>query len=154
MAVDSPALPTVSPVARVDPRGTRFAAAVTSLVLAITLITGSGWLLLVQAVLFAAPALGGLEFSLWGAVFRRFIRPRLGPPTETEDQAPPRFAQGIGLAFAVVGTAGYLGGVPVLGAVAAGFALVAAVLNASVGLCLGCELFLTYKRMTSQGVST
>ena len=139
-----------APVARIDPRGTRFAAAVTSVVLAVTLLTGSGWLLLVQAVLFAAAAFGGLRFSLWGLVFRRFIRPRLGAPTETEAETPPRFAQGVGLVFAVIGTVGYLAGAPVVGAIATGFALVAALLNATVGLCLGCEMYLSYKRITTQ----
>lgn len=150
MAVSAEARPVV---AGIDPRGTRFAAAITSVVLAVTLITGSGVLLLAQAALFGAAAFGGLRFSPWGAVFRRFIRPRLGPPAETEAEAPPRFAQGVGFAFAVVGTAGYLAGVPVVGAIATGFALVAALLNATVGLCLGCELYLTYKRVTNQGVT-
>ena len=88
-------------------------------------------------------AFGGLRFSPWGAVFRRVIRPRIGPPAETEDEAPPRFAQGVGLVFAAIGTTGYLAGVPVLGAVATGCALVAALLNATVGLCLGCEMYLS-----------
>lgn len=149
MAVISTPRPTRSAAPRVDPRGTRFAAALTSVILAVTLVTGSGWLLLVQALLFGAAAFGGLRFSLWGQVFRRTIRPRLGPPAETEAEGPPRFAQGVGLAFAVVGTVGYLAGVEVLGAVATGCALVAALLNATVGLCLGCELFLIYKRGVS-----
>ena len=143
------ALDALRPVTRVDPRGTRFAAALTSVVLAVALLTGSGWLLLAQGLIFAAAAFGGLRFSLWGVVFRWFIRPRLASPTETEAEAPPRFAQGVGFAFAVVGTIGYLAGIPTLGAIATGFALVAALLNATVGLCLGCELYLTYKRMTT-----
>jgi zinc transporter ZupT len=46
-----------------------------------------------------------------------------------------------------VGTAGYLLGAPLLGAVATGFALVAALLNAVVGFCLGCEMYLTIRRV-------
>jgi zinc transporter ZupT len=66
---------------------------------------------------------------------------------EREPEAPPRFAQLVGLLFAVVGAAGYLLGVPLLGAVATGFALVAALLNAATGFCLGCELYLSLRRV-------
>jgi hypothetical protein len=44
---------------------------------------------------------------------------------------------------------GYLLGAPVVGAVATGLALVAALLNAATGFCLGCELYLTLRRMSS-----
>ena len=65
---------------------------------------------------------------------------------EREPEAPPRFAQLVGLLFAVVGAAGYLLGAPALGAVATGLALVAALLNAATGFCLGCELYLIARR--------
>jgi hypothetical protein len=65
-----------------DPRGPRFAAAVTSVVLVLVLFLQSGWLALAQALVFTA------------------------------------------------------------------FALVAAFLNAAFGLCLGCELYLAFRRLT------
>ena len=37
----------------IDPRGQRFAAAMTTLVLAVVLLTGNAWLLLAQAAVFA-----------------------------------------------------------------------------------------------------
>ena len=70
-------------------------------------------------------------------LFRTFVRPRLGPPRELEPAAPPRFAQGVGLGFALVGAAGYLSGLSTVGVIATGFALGAAFLNANVGLCVG-----------------
>jgi hypothetical protein len=48
--------------------------------------------------------------------------------------------------FAVVGTAGYLAGVPALGVVATALALAAAFLNAAFGYCLGCEMYLLLLR--------
>jgi zinc transporter ZupT len=72
---------------------------------------------------------------------------------EREPEAPPRFAQLVGLAFAVVGAAGYLLGAPVVGAVATGLALVAALLNAATGFCLGCELYLTLRRVRPAGTA-
>jgi hypothetical protein len=80
-------------------------------------------------------------------LFRRLVAPRLGPVREREPEAPPRFAQGVGLIFAAVGSAGYLAGTPLLGAIATGLALVAALLNAATGLCLGCEMYLTLRRL-------
>jgi hypothetical protein len=131
----------------VDVRGPRFGAWVTSAVLAVALLTGSGWLVAVQAAVFAVGALAGLRYAPYGVLFRLLVAPRLGPVREREPEAPPRFAQAVGLVFAVVGAAGYLTGATVLGAVATGLALVAALLNAALGLCLGCELYLTVQRV-------
>jgi hypothetical protein len=130
----------------IDVRGPRFAAAVTAVVLAVALVLGSGVLVAVQAVVFAIGAVAGLRYAPYGALFRVVVAPRLGPVREREPEAPPRFAQFVGLLFAVVGAAGYLLGAPVLGAVATGFALVAALLNAATGFCLGCELYLIARR--------
>ncbi|MDX6286293.1 MAG: hypothetical protein QOG53_1778 [Frankiales bacterium] len=147
----------------VDPRGPRFGAAITTAVLAAVLVTGSdtasGWLLTGQAIVFAIGALAGLRYAPYGLIYRFLIQPRLAPPTELEAEAPPRFAQGVGLAFAVVGAAGYLTGVTTLGIVATAAALVAAFLNAFFGLCLGCEVYLLARRVihtskpTSKGVT-
>jgi hypothetical protein len=135
-----------APARSVDVRGPRFAAAVTSVVLAGALLTGSGVLVAVQAVVFAVGAVAGMRWAPYGQLFRTLVAPRLGPVREREPEPPLRFAQLVGLIFAVVGAAGYLLGVPVLGAVATGFALVAALLNAVTGFCLGCEIYLTVRR--------
>jgi hypothetical protein len=137
------------PHPKVDPRGLRFAAGVTTVLLALTLVTGSAWPLAVQAAVFAISVAFGVQASPYGLVFKRLVRPRLGPPAELEDAAPPRFAQLVGLVFAVAGLAGYLTGATVLGVVATAFALVAAFVNAAVGLCLGCEAYLLIKRITT-----
>jgi len=137
----SPAVPR-----EIDVRGPRFAAAVTAVVLAVALVLGSGALVAVQAVVFAVGAFAGLRYAPYGAFFRVVVAPRLGPVREREPEAPPRFAQLVGLVFAVVGATGYLLGAPVLGAVATGLALVAALLNAVTGFCLGCELYLIARR--------
>jgi len=130
----------------VDPRGPRFGAVITTVVLAAVLITGSVWLLAFQAVVFALAAVFGLKASPYGWVFRTLIRPRLAPPTELEAQAPPRFAQAVGLVFAVVGVIGYASGVTWLGIAATAMALAAAFLNAAFGFCLGCEIYLLARR--------
>jgi hypothetical protein len=130
----------------VDPRGLRFAAGLTTVVLALVLLTGSAWLLAVQALVFAIGVLAGPSRSPYGVLFRKLIRPRLAPPAELESEVPPRFAQGVGLAFALVGLLGYLTGLTALGATATAMALAAALLNAAFGFCLGCEAYLLLRR--------
>jgi hypothetical protein len=138
---------TAMPIPHVDPRGPRFGAAVTTVVLAIVLITGNVWLLAAQAVVFALGASLGVSRSPYGWLFRTAVRPRLAPPAELEDARPPRFAQAVGLAFAVAGLIGYLSGATPLGVIATAFALAAAFLNAAFGFCLGCEIYLLLRRL-------
>jgi hypothetical protein len=130
----------------IDVRGPRFGAAVTTVVLAVVLVTGSAWLLAWQLLAFALGAAGGVTRSPYGWLFRKVVRPRLGPPTELEAPQPPQFAQTVGLAFAVVGLVGYTAGPQWLGLAATGAALAAAFLNAAFGYCLGCELYLLVRR--------
>ncbi|GLW96441.1 DUF4395 domain-containing protein [Microtetraspora sp. NBRC 16547] len=127
-----------------DPRSPRFGAAITTLVLALVLVTGSAWLLALQAIVFV---LGALNLSPYGYLFRRFVRPRLGPPRELEDVAPLRFAQGVGIVFAVVGLIGFTAGITPLALGATAAALLAAFLNAAFGFCLGCEMYLIIRRL-------
>ena len=132
---------------QIDPRGSRFGALITTGVLVVVLITSSAWLLAAQAVVFAIGAVFGLRYAPYGLVFRALIRPRLGPPQELEDEAPPRFAQGVGLLMAVIGVIGYATGLTPLGIVASALALIAAFLNGAFSLCLGCELYLLIRRI-------
>jgi uncharacterized membrane protein len=137
----------------VDPRALRFVAAVTSVVLALVLVTPSPVrevLLGVQTIVFALGVFVSLSASPWSWLFRTTVRPRIGAPARTEDSRPPRFAQAVGLTFAVVGLVAFLAGFTTVGLVAVGFAFVAALLNAVTGFCLGCELYLTTRRLASQ----
>jgi len=129
-----------------DPRGPRFSAGLTAIVFVVVLLTGSGWLALAQAAVFAVGAFDPRR-TPYGLLYRYVVAPRLGPPAEREDGAPVRFAQAVGLAFTVLTVAGYLSGTTVLGVVGASFALVAAFLNAVFGLCLGCEAYLLIRRL-------
>jgi uncharacterized membrane protein YjdF len=135
---------------RVDPRGPRVAATLTTVVLAVALVAAPSPLTTVlvaaQAVTFALGAVYGVQRTPYAWLFRTVVRPRLGAPRELEDAAPPRFAQAVGLVFAAVALAGYLSGLDLLGSVAAGLALAAAFLNAAFGLCLGCEVYLLLRR--------
>jgi len=130
----------------IDPRGPRFGAVITVVVLAVVLITGSAWLLAAQALVFATGALAGLRYAPYGVVYRRLIRPRLGPRARTEAEAPPRFAQGVGMVFALGGVLGYATGATGVGIAFTALALVAAFLNAAFDICLGCQAYLFIQR--------
>jgi hypothetical protein len=136
---------------QIDPRGPQFNAMLTSVVLALTLITAPApagiVLLAVQTALFATAVVLGVQRTPAAYLFKTLVRPRLSAPAHLEDPQPPRFAQGVGLVFALVGLVGYLSGATLLGAIATGFALAAALLNAVFGYCLGCELYLLIRRV-------
>lgn len=136
-----------APLDRVDVRGPRFAAWVTTAVLVATLAaaafssTAAAVILGVQTVVFAIGAWRGPRRHPYGLLFQRLVAPRLGPVTEKEPVPPLKFAQLVGFVFAAVGVVGFGGGVPILGLIATGFALVAAFLNAAFGICLGCQIY-------------
>lgn len=141
----------VAPSRLIDPRGPRFGAAITSVVLATALllppVVGT-WLIAFQAVVFACGAVLGLSYQPYGFIYGTFIRPRLGEPRDLEDAAPPRFAQVVGLAFALVSLLGAVLHADWLYYGAAAFALVAALLNAVFNVCLGCEMYLVGRRLS------
>lgn len=131
----------------VDVRGPRFVAWITTTVLVITLIVSTfsapaaAVILGLQAIVFAIGALRGPRHSPYGSVFAALIAPRIGPVAQREPVSPLKFAQLVGLVFAVVGVIGFATGATLLGVIAAAFALAAAFLNAAFGICLGCQLY-------------
>jgi len=139
--------------AGIDPRGPRFAASLTSVALALVLVTPTPvavTVLALQTVVFAIGAVRGVQHTPYAWAFKTFVRPRLSPPRDLEDPRPPRFAQTVGLGFAVVALLGFAAGLGVVGLVATGFALAAALLNAVFGFCLGCEIYLLLQRATAR----
>ena len=132
----------------IDPRGPRFTATITLAIFVAALLASdaapavAAVLTGVQAVFFAIGAGLGVHATPTGWVFRTLIRPRLTPPTEWEDPRPPRFAQAVGLVFAVGATLGFAFDAILIGQVFAGFAVIAAFLNAFFAFCLGCEMYL------------
>ncbi len=136
-----------------DPRGPRFGAGITAVLLLVVVflsLTGVSAaalaLLAGLAALFAWGAFAGTGRHPWGLLFKRFVRPRLAPPLELENPAPPTFAQGVGLLVTLVGVILGLAGLAPFVGIAASAAFVAAFLNAVFDYCLGCQLFLLLVR--------
>ncbi|CAM5691065.1 hypothetical protein MAUB1S_03054 [Mycolicibacterium aubagnense] len=143
---------------QVDVRGPRFAAWVTTGVLIAALLASAvsplaaAVILAAQAVVFAIGAVGGPRKHPYGRIFATFVAPRLAPVTEKEPVAPLKFAQLVGLLFAIAGTVGFALGVTALGLGATAFALIAAFLNAAFGICLGCRIYPLVSRLRRTGI--
>ncbi|GAA1945596.1 DUF4395 domain-containing protein [Agromyces allii] len=151
-SVASDAATTAAP-AGIDPRAPRFSAAITAVfLLAVVVLSVAGldvtaWALLtVLSAIFLWGAVAGVKRHPFGVLFRTFVRPRLAPPTELEDPRPPTFAQLVGFIVTIVGVVLGLFGVEYAVAIAAGFAFIAAFLNAVFDYCLGCQIYLLLVR--------
>lgn len=141
----------------IDPRGPRFSAGITAVLLAVDLVLGlvgfqtgaarlAAWILLALiALMFLWGAVAGVQKHPYGALFRAVVRPRLAPPAELENPAPPTFAQLVGL---IITGLGVILGIwfPVIVVIAAALAFVAAFLNSVFGYCLGCQIYLLLVR--------
>ncbi len=134
----------------IDPRGTRFTAAITVLVLAAVIVTTPSPIatvvLSLQTLVFAMGAILGPSAQPYGWIFRWLVKPRLSAPKEMEDALPPQFAQGVGLLFSLIALVSAMFAWPLGVWIFAGFALFAAALNAVFGFCLGCEIYLRIQR--------
>lgn len=139
---------------QIDPRGYRFGASVTLVLSLLALLLGSTTagviVVAVLALLFLPGATVGPQATLQALVFKSLIRPRIGKPTETESFRPPRFAQQMGLGFAVLALAFGIAGIAWGFFVFTGFVAVASFLNSVFGFCLGCEIYLLLKRATTK----
>jgi hypothetical protein len=148
----------------VDPRGPRFGAGITA-VLLLTVI-GLGLdaaaslpasigerasqpafiLFSVIAALFAWGAFAGIQRHPYGLFFKAVIRPRLSAPSHLEDPRPPTFSQGVGFIITVIGIVLHLAAVPYALVIFAGMAFIAAFLNSVFDYCLGCQLYVLLVR--------
>ena len=138
------------PVVLIDARGPRFSAAITSVVLALALITESSYVIGFQFAVFLSAVLFGLRRSIYGFIYRNLIQPRLKGVVPSEDQRAPRFAQLIGALFAFIALLGGVSGNSAVFLIATSFALGAAFLNAAFGFCLGCQIYLILLRLTKR----
>jgi len=130
----------------IDARGPRFGATITTIVLAIALVTQNKWVLVAQGLVFLIGAVKGPQFTPYGLIFKNVVKPRLKGVAPTEDVRPPKFAQAVGFAFALVAAIGALAGADLVFTIAVGMALAAAFLNAAFNYCLGCEMYLVLIR--------
>jgi hypothetical protein len=136
----------------IDPRQPRFGQAITGLVLLIGYLTSFPPAIAAIAVVLAAASLGGPRFNPYAHLYRWFARMvRLGPPTELEEAAPPRFANTVGFVVTTVASALAAVGLTTAAWVLALVVSALALLAAATGLCVGCELYVLGRRVLAGG---
>ena len=140
-AVPALAAAALPPARMIDPRGHRFGAGLSAVILVASFAAGfvPGVALVLLSI--GVSAAFGLRWSIYGAIWRRIVRvARLGR-SEPEHEYPPRFAQTLGSVALVLSLASFA-----LGATTVGWVLALAVAGLQTvlgvtGYCLGCRLY-------------
>jgi len=125
----------------IDPRGHRFGAGVSAILLVIAFLTGTPWLVALVLLSIGVSAAFGLRFSVYGVVWRRVAKALALPKVEPEHEYPPRFAQVLGSVALTLALVAFAVGATPVGWL---FALAVASLQtllAVTGYCLGCRLY-------------
>ena len=130
------------PARMIDPRGHRFGAAVSAVILVCSYLLNAPLVVPVILVSIGASAAFGMRWSIYGAVWRRLVKiVRLGPPTEMEHEYPPRFAQTLGSVCLTLSLLAFAAGLPLLGWLFVAAVAALQTLLAVTGFCLGCRLY-------------
>ena len=134
--------PSLTPPARqIDPRGQRFGAGVSVVILATAFATGWFWLAALVGLNLLVASLFGSRLFLpgrpWPAIRTAL---KLGP-AEPEHEYPPRFAQALGGIFVALGTILFVVGLTTGGWLLVGAVAALQTLLAVTGFCLGCKLY-------------
>ena len=130
------------PARQIDPRGQRFGAGVSAVVLALAFALSAPWLAVLVGVNLGISAAFGTRLFLPGRAWRA-VRAvlRLGPPSETEHEYPPRFAQALGATFLGLAALAFVAGAVPLGWLLVGAVAALQTLLAATGICVGCRLY-------------
>ena len=140
-AIPTGAAAALPPARMIDPRGHRFGAGVSAILLIVAFVTGTPWLVALVLLSIGVSAAFGMRWSIYGMVWRRLVRIARLPAVELEHEYPPRFAQVLGSVALTLALVAFLVGLPVVGWV---FTLAVAGLQtllAVTGYCLGCRLY-------------
>ena len=132
----------LTPPARlIDPRGQRFAAGLSAVILAAAFVVGAAWVVALVGIAMAVSSAFGTRYWILGRpwpVVRRALR--LHPATP-EHEYPPRFAQALGATFLGIATVLFLFGASPLGWLPVAGVVALQTLLATTGYCLGCRLY-------------
>lgn len=124
----------------IDARAPRFNQIVVGTVSLVAVLTGAWWLLGLLAIQLAAGLTFGRRYCLPCVAYFELIQPRFGEG-EIEDARPPRFANIVGAVFLTSATFAFAAGFTTLGTILGGMVATLALLAATTGLCVGCEMY-------------
>jgi hypothetical protein len=124
----------------IDARAPRFNQAVVGLGSLVAVLTGWWPILALLALQLGVGLRFGRRYCLPCIAYFELVQPRLGEGP-IEDSRPPRFANQIGVTVLSAATVAFLVGLPLLGIALGGLVAALALLAATTGLCVGCEIY-------------
>jgi uncharacterized protein DUF4395 len=140
-AIPTGATAGLPPAGRIDPRGHRFGAGVSALLLIAGTASNAPWLVAVALLSIGVSAAFGLRYSIYGLIWRRIVRIAKLGPVEPEHEYPPRFAQVLGSTALTLALFAFAAGLAPLGWLLALAVAGLQGLLAVTGYCLGCRLY-------------
>jgi hypothetical protein len=140
---------------QLDPRGPRFGAGITSVLMVLVIyfslapetIDIAFGIMAFAVLMFTFGSLLGPAKHPYSYLYKYTLRKFLKDPTELEAPKPVHFAQVVGLIVTGTGFLLHILAVPNALPVAAAAAFIAAFLNAVFAYCLGCQMYLGLKRL-------
>jgi hypothetical protein len=130
----------------IDSRAPRVNQAVIGSLALVAVLTGTEWILPVLAAQLAVGLTFGRQYCLPCLFYFEVLQPRVGEGA-LEDSRPPRFANLVGVVFLTVASVAIYAGAETLGWALASVVAALALLAATTGLCLGCEMYLLWVRV-------
>ncbi len=124
----------------IDARAPRTNQAIVGTLSLLAVLTGWWGILAVVALQLAIGLTFGRRYCLPCVLYFEVIQPRLGEGP-IEDSRPPRFANMVGVAFLGAASIAYAAGLTTAGQILAGIVAALAILAATTGLCVGCEMY-------------
>ena len=124
----------------IDARAPRTNQAIVGTLSLIAILTGWWGILAAVALQLAIGLTFGRRYCLPCLLYFEVIQRRLGEGP-IEDSRPPRFANLVGVAFLTAASVAYGAGFSVAGEVLGGIVAALALLAATTGLCVGCEMY-------------
>ena len=134
----------------IDAHAPRFNQATIGVLSLLAVVTG-WWPIL--ALLAAQLAIGltlGRRYCVACLIYFEFLQPRLGEG-QIEDARPPRFANLVGFIVLSAASVAYLIGLPLVGGALGLIVAALALLAATTGLCVGCEMYRIGARLRGIG---
>ena len=129
------------PARQIDPRGQRFGAGFSAVILAAAVIVNQPIVVALVAVAMFASAAFGTQYWILGRPWPAIRRALKLGKAEPEHEYPPRFAQALGVIFLSLGLLGIAARLDLLGWALVGAVIALQTLLAVTGFCLGCRLY-------------